>query len=351
MKKIYLFFFLSFLIFFSTLPVGDILAEPKRVFIIQSYEKGHVTASPQEEGIMNVLKNSGLDVVVKVFYMETKTKYITPSAIRQRGMLAIRLIKNFKPCVVVVIDDNACREVMFRLVDSPYKFVFTGMNMPPEEYNKKIRFMESRERPGHNITGVYERLYLIPSINFIRQVLPKYKKVFAFVSTSFTGKAIRESILYELQKENFTLPIKIYSIESLKQYKKLLNSINSSYSKDEAIILPLVDRLKTAKKVLTAREMVKITASYNKLLEVGSSLGLVSLGLFGGAGVDFKEMGIQAGKKVLEILREISPANIPVEDTKGYNIILNLQRAKESGIKLPFELLLSSGVIIGGNYF
>ncbi len=348
-KKLIIFF-----VFFILLNLNSILIKAetfKKVFIIHSYSLSNITSVPQHAGIVEVLRSSGIPMDIKVFYMQTKTKYITPEAIKKRANMAINMIKNYKPDVVIVVDDNACRDVMLRLVDSSYKFVFTGMNMPPEEYNKKIRFMESRERPGHNITGVFERLYVATSIGFISQVVPTIKRCFIFVSTSPTGIATKKSILYELNKRNLNIPVDIFTVHTLKQYVNKLNWINESFSREHVIIIPVLDRLVSERGIMTLKEIVEFTVANSRVLDIGSgpTLNAIKLGLFGGTGVDFKVMGRQAAEKAVMILKGKSPKNIPIEDSKGYNIVINLKRARELGIKLPFELYLSSNIIIGGD--
>jgi hypothetical protein len=95
------------------------------------------------------------------FHMDTKKTYTSTEAIAERGRLAVEHIRELEPDVVVTLDDNAFKTVALSLANEPdHAVVFSGMNGQPEEYNRKVRFMESRKRPGRNITGVYEKLHL-----------------------------------------------------------------------------------------------------------------------------------------------------------------------------------------------
>ena len=68
----------------------------------------------------------------------------------------------------------------------------------------------------------------------------------------------------------------------------------------------------------------------------------VSLGLFGGAGVDFKSMGYQAGMMVTRILRGEPAGSIPIEDAERYALVFHLDRAQALGVRIPDEILLAA---------
>ncbi len=321
---------------------------PKKVFIIHSYGPDNITALPQHQGLMEALSKYPKPLIIKTFYMCTKSKYTTPSQIKERGEMAIDEMKRFHPDVVVVVDDNACREVMFKFVDTKYKFVFTGMNTPPEEYNKKFRFMEKRERPGHNITGVYEKIYVISLINFMARTFKTLKKAFIFISTSPTGQGVKETILYEMKRIRPSVPTEIIVVSKLEEYKKKLQYINDNYSKETAMVIPLIDRLDSPSGTMTFKEVIPFTLKYNRLIEAAPGVPFLKMGVLAVIGPDYKKMGYQAGLKVYEILNRKSPSVIPIEESKECIIGFNLKRAKELRIKLPFEFFLSSNVVLGG---
>ena len=72
---------------------------------------------------------------------------------------------------------------------------------------------------------------------------------------------------------------------------------------------------------------------------MGVNSVFIKLGLFGGAGVDFRAMGRAAGKKAVRILQGVSASEIPIEDAWGYAIVFNLARAKMLDIQVPPDIL------------
>ena len=181
--------------------------QTKRVFIVSSYDKNNVCSLPQEKGVYKGLNHQGwikgINMDVKIFYMDTKKHYTTADAIRQRGELALKQIEAYNPQVVIVIDDNAFKEVGLKLAGrKDIAVVFTGINCPPEIYNQQVHFMDSRLRPGLNITGVYEKIYIDRSIKVMQAALGFNKgNIVALLDDSPTGYAFNEQ--FAVEKKNF----------------------------------------------------------------------------------------------------------------------------------------------------
>ena len=168
MKQFFLHIFLCLFLGSITQPV--LASQDKaRVMVVHSYGSNHICGAPQAIGVVAGLAKQGWEegnnLYLESFYMDTKKTYTTPAAIKQRGKLALDAIDTFGPDVVIVLDDNAIREVMLPLVGNPkISLVFSGMNGQPENYNNKKAFMDSRSAPGSNVTGVYEKLHVYKSL-------------------------------------------------------------------------------------------------------------------------------------------------------------------------------------------
>src|SRR5262249_47918550 len=132
-------------------------AQQKRIYIVQSYEKGHVCGEPQAEGILEALAAGGWstgkkNLTVQSYYMDTYRTNATPEAMQREGQKALEEIAAFKPDIVFVLDDAAARQVMVPLIGrSDMSVIFSGMNGQPEMYDGLKKFMDSRQRPGSNV--------------------------------------------------------------------------------------------------------------------------------------------------------------------------------------------------------
>ena len=178
--------------------------QPKRVYIVQSYEKGHVCGEPQAEGILEALAaagwTSGKNLTVRTYYMDTYRVNATPEAMQREGQKALEEIAAFQPELVFALDDAAARQVMIPLVGrSDVSVVFSGMNGQPEMYNGLKKYMDSRAHPGSNVTGVYEKLYAAQSLKVMAQAVPGLRGSKAVMITDFspTGNGLTKQ--FELQ--------------------------------------------------------------------------------------------------------------------------------------------------------
>jgi len=153
---------LAIIVFACLFPISS-LSEEVKIFMVQSYSERDLCGMPQLEGALKALKDSGFtedNSKIYYFFMDTKKHYTTEKQIAERGNIACRKITSVKPDVVITFDDNAFRTLAPELIHTRYKLIFTGINRPPEEYNKKLHFMDKNRKPAANITGVYEKLHI-----------------------------------------------------------------------------------------------------------------------------------------------------------------------------------------------
>jgi len=322
--------------------------KPQKVVIVHSYEKDHVCGQPQEDGAIRAIRKSGLkigeDFEIHSFFMDTKKTYTKPSEIQERGRLALEQVRKIDPVVVITIDDNAAETVMLPLVGSDIQVVFCGMNGQPEDYDKKRHFMECLEKPGGNVTGIYEKLQLVTSLGVMKGILPDLRKVLGITDYSPTGNAITKQFEKELKEQAPPVAFEIVRVRDFDEYKKVIHSANED--REIGAIYPVALLLNTSDgKTYTAPDIFRWTIRNCRKPEIPLNYFFSKLGLFGGAAVDFAAMGYQAGSKAAEILKGSRAGDLPIEDAYNYAIVFNLARAKELGINIPFEILGASDFV------
>lgn len=324
---------------------------PYRIFMLHSYEANHVCGQPQHDGVVEALKREGFreneNLVFHVYFMDTKRENNTPELVEEQARLALDKIRSFRPHVLVTLDDNAFRTVALNLVDSLISIVFSGMNGQPEDYNRMKRFMDSRFCPGHNITGVYEKLHIVDAIKVHSKLFPGLKKIRVFVDPSPTGKAIYKQI--ELEMGSGTVPCswEIKLTRSWEEYQKEIYSVNRD--PEVGAIYPAALLLRDRKgTTYTAPEIFAWTVQNSRKPEIAVNYAFTRLGLFGGAAVDFYAMGFQAGSMAAKCLRGGYPGSIPIEDVDKYALVFNLKRAQQLGIKIPPDVLMAADEVVTG---
>ncbi len=327
----------------------DAGAEPKshpaRLFIVHSYEAGHVCGQPQHDGILAALRQAGYDIghnlKLGTYYMDTKRTNNTPRLIAEAAGKALEKIRAFQPDIVVTLDDNAFRTVALALVDTSIPVVFSGLNAFPEEYNQSVRFMESPEQPGHNITGVHENLHVSDALRVHKHLFPETRAVLFLCDVSPTGIAITKQIMRELKESPPPCRWSLKVVRTWEEYKKEILTANDD--PDISAIYPVALLLKDQENTTyTAPEIFRWTTAHSNKPEIAVNYAFVQMGLFGGAAVDFYAMGKQAGQMVIKILRGTSPGDIPLEEASRYALAFNLDRAIQLGIQIPEDVLLAA---------
>ncbi len=347
MKRHLIFVFVILLAAVQAFAVSD--TKTRKLFIVASYSRDNVCGSPQEAGALKELRSQGWiegkNLLVERFYMKTKSRYVTAQAIRQRGQEALRRIRAFAPDVVLTLDDNAFREVGLRLAGQPLPVVFSGVNGQPETYNQQHLFMQNRQHPGGNITGVYEKLYFRRSIEVFASAFPsaKGKKVVALLEDTPTGRAIAIQIRQETPPSHRIAGIEcsIRMVHSWDEYREQVTGLNRD--PQVAALYPVVLQAADADgNLLTAKEIFTWTVKHNHKPDLAVNYHFAELGYFGGAAVDFDRMGATAGRQIALILDGTPPGNISIVDAPDYALVFNLTRTRQLKLDLPTALLTAA---------
>lgn len=205
--------------------------------------------------------------------------------------------------------------------------------------------MESRSEPGHNITGVYEKLHFTDAIRVHSKLFPGLKKVRVFLDTSPTGRALFEQIKIEIAKEPIPCSHEIKVAENWEDYQREIHLSNQDAEID--VIYPAALLLKDRNgTTYTASDIFAWTVKNSKKPEIALNYAFTRMELFGGAAVDFSSMGSQAGQMVAGILRGQDPGKIPIEEADRYALVFNVGRAKQLGIEIPSDVLMAADEVV-----
>ena len=333
----------AFLLAATNLALAEPPGAPHKVFILPSYELNHVCGQPQSKGVVHAIEQAGYgrdEVEFGVYAMDTKRKNNTPALMAEQAEIARERIEAFGPDVLVILDDNAFRTVALPLAGTDLPIVFSGMNNQPELYNATTQWMNSRGTPGHNVTGVYEKLHFATAVKVQKRIQPSLERVRIFSDNSPTGKAIVQQIKTELEQNQIPAKHDFFITDSWEEYQAAILAANES---DVDTLYPVALRLRDKNgKTYTAKDILTWTAENSTKPSIPLNFAFVELGLFGGAGVDFESMGRQAGAMVAKILDGASAGDIAIEEAQRYALVFHLNRAQELGIEIPDEMLLAA---------
>ncbi|CAN2041704.1 ABC transporter or sensor sytem substrate-binding protein [Candidatus Magnetomoraceae bacterium gMMP-15] len=310
-----------------------------KVYIVQSYEDNNVCGLPQGNGIINAFKAEFNEkLFIKTHYMNTKTINSTKDKMEIDAKQVLAEIDSLEPSIVFTIDDNAFREIGLKLIGKPFPVIFSGMNTQPEVYNQKKTFLDENGIPTANITGVYEKLHVQTSLGVIKAILPDTKKVIALLDSTPTGMAIAIQLKKELKNNMHGINTEIRHIKTMQEYINEIDKINNddSVSAVYNVVLSLENEAGTH---VDMRRIFKVFLTNSKKPALALNFAFCKMGLFGGASVDFAQMGSIAGKMGIKVLKGWNIKTLPIQEADNYLITFNLARAGMLKITIPDDIM------------
>ncbi len=174
-----------------------------RILIVSSYHREYLWSQSTHAGVMAAMMRYGyLDgeqqvkeftetdevtskhVILKKLWMDTKRKS-RASDIAEVTVEIMDEISKFKPDLVMLGDDNAANYVGHQLLDTEIPVVFWGINGLPLKYG----LIDSMDRPGHNITGVWQAGYYREGLDLLKKLVPEAKTFAILACDSVTARA------------------------------------------------------------------------------------------------------------------------------------------------------------------
>lgn len=175
----------------------------QRIFIVSSYDRNYLWSQSTNRGITAAMLRYGfLDnkeqvntfneydfvessrALVKKTWMDTKRRN-SSKEIAEATLRIMSEIEVFKPSLVLLGDDNAANYIGNQLLDTQTPVVFWGINGLPLKYG----LVDSMDRPGHNVTGVWQAGYHKESLELLHRLVPSAKRFAILACDSITARA------------------------------------------------------------------------------------------------------------------------------------------------------------------
>ena len=319
-----------------------------RIFVVSSYHREYLWSQDTHAGVCAALldfdflddekqakiygENDYVEsskAVVKKVWLDSKRKN-TMTEIAEATARIMKEAKRFKPDMILLGDDNAANYIGNLYIDTNIPVVFWGINGLPLKYG----LIDSIEKPGHNITGIYQAGYLKENVEYLKKLVPSVKTFAILSDDSPTGRS-KAKELEKLAAEG-RLPIKLvetvvtnslseWKSEALRIQKEVdaffvlnHNTIRDEYGNP-------VDQLKIGAWYL--RNIKRPDCAHEKqFAEEGILLVVDDSG--------FKQ-GYEAVKTAYQILEKgKNPENTPVRAPERGPVIVNRQRANMLGVDI-----------------
>jgi putative tryptophan/tyrosine transport system substrate-binding protein len=200
-------------------------------------------------------------------------------------------------------------------------------------------FVASLARPGGNITGLST---LAPEISgkqmeLLKEIVPKFARVAVLGTTTNPGtaQALKET---ELAAGAFKVQLQYLDVLGPKDINTGFRTATKAHADAVLVLISSVLNTHRAPVVnLAVKSRLPVMYPFPEFVEAG---GLMSYG------VSFADLWRRAATYVDKILKGAKPADLPVEQPKKFELIINVKSAKQIGLTIPPNVLVRADKVI-----
>ena len=200
-------------------------------------------------------------------------------------------------------------------------------------------FVASLARPGGNITGLstFAPELSGKQLELLKEIVPKLSRVAVLGNSIEPGNA---QALKEVELAGAAFKIQLQYLDVL-NLKDIENSFQSASKQRAGAVLVLAGPVMTAHRT----EVVNLAAK-NRLPAMYFRSDFVEAGGLMTYSVNYNDLARLAATYVDKILKGAKPADLPVEQPKKFEFIVNLKAAKQIGLTIPPNVLARADRVI-----
>jgi putative tryptophan/tyrosine transport system substrate-binding protein len=228
---------------------------------------------------------------------------------------------------------------MIRAAQSATKMIPIVMaGAPPDPV--KAGLIESLARPGGNITGitVLSRDLSAKRLELLKEAVPKVKRVAVLYAPASEGAAREVQEVLPEAARALGVTIRPWEIRAANDFEKVFAELNKQRP-DGLYVTP--DALLGANQKRTIGFALE-----NRLPSMYSNREGVNAGGLMYYGADAADSYRRVAYYVDKILKGAKPADMPVEQPKKFEFIVNLKTAKQIGLTIPPNVLARADKVI-----
>jgi putative ABC transport system substrate-binding protein len=330
--------------------------DKKKVVVLFSYRQGWWAVKDENRGIFEGLSalgyNERTNLEVTRIYMNTKTVNKTAPQMEAAAAVLLKQINSIDPDVLLIMDDDALRHVGAKLLDTALPIVFGGINLivTDADYgwvssDRRAALADSLEHPGHNITGVLERIAIPAGFNLLHQILPGAKSALFLSDKSVLSRQMLRASGDKAVLDD--LPIRIVRQLFTDSYEQMQQVVLDYQNRVDCIVMFLPWTFEDNRgRHIPQEQVVRWLLENNKRPGIAYLDILAEEGFLCGVVVDMVQQGVNAGIMAGRILGGERPADIPIVDPVANRIMINLARAGQLNIDIPFDVLKNADALL-----
>jgi putative ABC transport system substrate-binding protein len=199
-------------------------------------------------------------------------------------------------------------------------------------------FVASLARPGGNITGLSRTAPELSGkqLELLKEIFPKLSRVAVFGTSTEPGNA---QSLRETELAAGALGVKLQYVDILAS-KDVETAFKAARSGRADAVLVL------ASPIFTQRKQIADHASTSRIPAIYDRREFVGVGGLMSYGVNISDLDRRAATYVDKILKGAKPADLPIEQPKKFELIINLKTAKQIGLTIPPNVLARADRVI-----
>ena len=197
----------------------------------------------------------------------------------------------------------------------------------------------SLARPGGNITGLST---LAPEISgkqleLLKEIVPRLSRVVVLGSSSNPGNV---QVLKEMEaaSRGFGLKLQHLDILDAKEIEALFRTASNERADAVVVLAGTV--------IIAQRRQIADLAIKSRLPSIYERREFVEAGGLMSYGISVIDLDRRAAVYVDKILKGAKPADLPVEQPKKFELIINLKTAKQIGLTIPLNVLARADKVI-----
>ena len=236
---------------------------------------------------------------------------------------------------VIAIPNTTASAVAAKAATQTIPIVFSLGSNPVE-----VGLVQSLNRPGGNVTGLtaLQTAVTAKRLGLLHEVTPAVTKIAFLLNRA--NRALAETDEKEAVDTARTLGVNLLVLDASGQSKidaafeiLIREYAGALMTNSESLFMVQSNHLAA----LTARHRIPALYAYRENAIAG---GLMSYG------ANFltaaRELGLYAGR----VLKGESPADLPVQQSSKFDLVINLKTAKALGLTVPFGLLNAADEVI-----
>jgi putative tryptophan/tyrosine transport system substrate-binding protein len=200
-------------------------------------------------------------------------------------------------------------------------------------------FVASLARPGGNVTGLsnFGPELSGKRLELLKEILPKLTRVAIFGTSTNPGNA---QALREIESAAGVFGVKLQNLDVL-----IPNDIETAFraaskGQADAVLMMVSGTVELSrKKIPDLAVKTRLPTMYNRLEYVLAG-GLMTYG------VSLTDLDRRAATYVDKILKGAKPSELPVEQPKKFEFVINLKAAKQIGLTIPPNVLARADKVI-----